>query len=261
MTAPRRYTPAEDALIVRRYGQASLRAIGAQLGRDYRSVQARIFVLRKRGQLKPCDRKYHTRWTADEDQELRGRVGYEPLAAIARSMKRTVHAVAVRVKRLGLTRAWRGQYNATAVGQLFGVDSKTVRLWIDSGLLAGKKSRVGAGRSFRWQIPHEAVESFIAAHPTQYERRRITDPYWRELADRAHARADLVSVLVAARIVGCCDETIKRRIRRGLWHGEKVRVGGGFGWMVRRSDLAGFAYLHPPGVHVKGRRGALGVGA
>lgn len=256
---PRRlYTPEEDATIVRLYGRKSLLAIGKKLGRNYHSVQSRIIVLRRRGQLRARDLKLHTAWTADEDQELRGRVGYESVPSIAKALKRTVNAVAVRVKRLGLTRQWRGQYCASGVGRIFAVDSKTVNLWIARGLMVGEQSQVNAGASRRWCIQHEAVASFIAAHPTQYERRRIVEPYWRELADRAHARADLVSVLVASRIVGCADETIKRHIRLGRLRGERVRAGGGWAWMVRRSDLATFRYLHPP-VRLEYARGRCGA--
>ena len=197
-------------------------------------------------------------WTVDDEQELRGRIGYEPVHKIARALGRTPEAVRIRAVRLGLSQKWRGKYSARGVGRIFAVDSKTVNLWIAQGLMAGRKSRVRAGASRRWCVQHEAIEAFIAAHPTQYERRRIADPYWRRLADKA--ATDLVPVLVAARIVGCCEETIKRRIRRGMWPGERVRCGGGFAWMVRRSDLAAFAYLHPPVNlrYAKGHCGALG---
>ena len=251
--------PVNDADVIRLYRQGlTLRAMAERLGvAHWTSVQQRVRRLMGEGRL-----DYGTRsrrpWTDAAEQELRGLVGWQTEQEIARRLGRSVNAIRVKMKRLGLTREWKGAYTARDVGRIFRVDSASVRIWIDRGYLGGARSTVSCGSSRKWRIEHEEIEAFIRDHPEHYERRRITEPFWRRLADQS-ASSEWVSAKIAAVILGCCDETIKRRIRRGLWTARKVPCGGGFQWMVRRADLAGFRYWHPPVrlIYERGHRGAV----
>lgn len=256
---PRRFTPEEDAIIVTRFRAGhTLRQIGTETDRSWSVIQQRIRILMRRGQL-DYGKRNRRPWTAQAEQELRGLWGWHAPPVVAQKLGRSLNSVNVKAKRLGLSCRWKGAYNARAVGRVFAVDSKTVGIWIRYGWLAAKQSKVGAGKNRRWRIEHEAIERFIRDYPMYYERRRITEPYWRDLADKAWAVFDLVPIHVAAKKLGVCDETLKRRIRRGEWQAEKYVVGGGYTWMVRTSDLARFEYIREPVemVYAKGHMGAI----
>ena len=252
--------PVKDADVIRLYRQGlTLRAMAEELGvPHWTSVQQRVHALMRRGLLDYGTRRRRP-WTEAEEQELRGLVGWHTEHQIAKLLRRSVDAIHVKTTRLGLSREWKGAYTARAVGSIFRVDTKTVTIWMERGYLRGARSTVSCGISRKWRIEHEAIEAFIRDHPEHYERRRITEPFWRRLADQA-ASSEWVSAKIAAVILGCCDETIKRRIRRGLWPAVQVPCGGGFQWMVRRADLASFGYWKPPirMIYERGHSGAVG---
>lgn len=254
---PRRFTPAEDATLIALFRKGrTLRQIGAALGRDWAVIQQRVRILMRRGELGYGNRSRRP-WTVEQDQELRGLLGWQSLRAISRTLGRSETAIKIRAKRLGYSWHWKGAYTARGVGVIFAVDAKTVSIWIRDGLIEARKT--GRGRTHRWRIEHEAIEAFIRDGVPYYERRRITEPYWRNLADQAWQAFGLVSLTVAARRLGVCDETLKRRIRRGEWQAEQVVCGGGFAYMVRASDLERFQYLKEPVpmIYAKGHRGAI----
>lgn len=252
--------PVNNADVIRLYRQGlTLRAMAERLGvAHWTSVQQRVHRLMRRGLLDYGNRSRRP-WTAAADAELRGLAGWHTEREIARKLGRSTTAILIRMKRLGLTREWKGAYTARGTGQIFGVDAKTVVIWIERGYLCGARSQVRCGTTRKWRIEHEAIEDFIRDYAVHYERRRITEPFWRRLADQA-ASSEWVSAKIAAVILGCCDETIKRRIRRGLWPAVQVPCGGGFQWMVRRADLASFGYWKPPirMIYERGHSGAVG---
>lgn len=254
-----RFSPAEDAEIIEGFKSGkTLRAIAAPLGRQWTSVQQRVHILMCSGRL-TWGKRSRRPWTEEQDQELRGMWGWQSPAVVARRVGRTVNAVQVRAQRLGLTDAWKGAYSSRGAGLIFAVDAKTVLIWMGHGWLKGRPSETGAGKHRRWRIEHEAIELFIRDYPMYYERRRITDSYWRELADKAAAKFNLVPLRLAAKKLGVCDETLKRRIRAGEWPAERVVCGGGWAYMVRREDLERFEYWHQPVpmVYAKGHSGAV----
>lgn len=240
----RRFTPEEDAEIIARYSTETIRSIASRLGEDWTHVQHRIDTLRKEGRLGGYDTRFYAKpWTEAEDDELRGRIGYDPPAAIARDLHRTKYAVIVRSKRLGLSRKPRGmRYTARAVGEIFGTDGKMVtHVWIRNGWLTGQRSTMGAGRSRRWAIGYDDIEAFIRQHPDRYERRRITHPWWRRVADEVAAeRTPTVGVVQAAHLLNVAEETVRRHCRRGWLDAKQIYWAGGSMWVIARAELANF---------------------
>lgn len=240
-----RFTEAEDQAIIAGYTKETLAAIAARLGVDSHSVASRARTLVRRGALDPTRRHYGRAWTADDKETLRERWGWQEPARVAKALRRTLYATIKMAKRLGLCLAWKGRYNGLEVAGIFGVDSHAVAVWVGHGWIEGTRSEVSSGRSRRWSISHEAVEAFIRNHPLRYERRRITEAYWRELADAAARDVDTVNVKQAAVILGCNKETIKKYLGRGWLRGERIQWAGGFAWRIRRADLDGFAFRRP----------------
>jgi hypothetical protein len=256
------WRPDEDALLKRRYERGDLlKAIAAEFGVSWAAVQQRVHVLIRRGQI-DISRRAKRPWTEADEQELRGLVGWHAEDVIARKMGRSVNAIHVRINRLGLSRQFKGAYTAREVGRIFQVDAKTVsHIWIRHGWLQGKRSTIKCGGRRKWWIEHEAIEAFMRAHPHQYERRRIIEPYWRKIADAAWSESGLIALPVAAKKLRVCDETIKRRIRSGEWSAVRIPCGGGFQWFVKAEDLDRFRYWKAPVeglIYQKGHAGAIG---
>lgn len=257
----RRFSSADDTFILAHYGTHRLHWIAEQLGRSFPCLQQRTYALIRQGKLDPHTRFWHRRWTPADDAELRGRLGWDSPRTIARVLHRTVEAVHIRAVRLGLSQHPRW-LTARAVGDLFRVDAKTVRIWIDKDWLRAEQSEIRAGGHARkWRIEGDAIRDFIAQYPSYYERRRITDPYWRKLADEAAVQmAAWVTVPQAARQLQVGKKTIARHIARGWLPAEQQAWSGGYRWLIPRSALASFERRRPriEGLrYVKGRGGAL----
>lgn len=253
-----RFTAAEDAAIINGYSRRPLSEIARRLGLHPGSVVTHSHVLEQRGALDIQRRFYSRPWTKKQEERLRGMWGWHDPSVVATKMRRTLNAVVLKAHRIGLSREWKGRYTSGGVGKIFGVDAKIVtHVWMAQGWLDGKQSKTRAAVSWRWEITHEAIEAFIREHPLRYDRCRIKDDYWRKLADDAARHVDTVSVVQAAAILHVGTKTIKRHLQRGWLPGEQVYWAGGWAWRIRREALAGFVLRHEPGLHAKGRRGAL----
>jgi len=77
MTVARRFTPAEDQLIVDAYPTTMLKDIAARLGRCWTVVQVRVQRLAREGRLDPRQRCHNPPWTAADDDYLVGGIGQE----------------------------------------------------------------------------------------------------------------------------------------------------------------------------------------
>jgi hypothetical protein len=96
---PRRlFSPEEDAVVRRLYGQVSAGLIATRIGRSVHQVRKRA---RRLGVNKPLKR-----WTEGEDQKLRDAKGKFALTEVAAALGRRKSEVSVRVKWLGLS-PWR----------------------------------------------------------------------------------------------------------------------------------------------------------
>lgn len=242
---PRRpFTLDEDAYIIASYSKLRFGTMARKLKRNYGSIQQRTYRLIEQGRLSPLSRSYHREWTAQEDAEIRGRIGWDTLAAIAKDLKRSENAVKIHANRaLGLkridARRSRARYSARDVGRIFSVDSASVRIWIDHGWLHAVKSEAGAGKHRRWLIGYDDLERFIREHPAYYERRRIEQgTYWRELADQVATEAEQLFIVSQAAIrLKLAEETIRRYIRAGKIHATSLYWSGGSIYRISESEL------------------------
>lgn len=99
---------------------------------------------------------------------------------IARRLQRSVTAVTVKRKRLGLCRASFDGYSARQLAEAMGVDSHQPGRWIRQGWLRGTArgtDRRGGQHGDEWVITEAAVRAFLAAHRTAYDLRKV-DQVW-----------------------------------------------------------------------------------
>ncbi len=153
------------------------------------------------------DRKKAPDWT-DADRALyRELIGKVPLEEVARRLGRTVIAIENMRWKIGATqRANTGGLSAAEVAEIMGVDSHQVTDagWIAWGLLRGKQIEFlhAGAHSRQWLIRREDLVDFLIDCPWQYDRERITDPFFRRVADEAWTRDPLYTSDEAARVLG-----------------------------------------------------------
>ena len=125
------WTPEEDNFVLARYHgtRESAKAIADMLGVSPIAVKQRIPVLGialHRG--KP--------WTPQEIKRLQELAPHYSTPVIARKLQRGVNSVAVKIKRLHISRRVRdGWFTKREVADICGVDHKMVQQWMDKGLL------------------------------------------------------------------------------------------------------------------------------
>lgn len=117
-------------------------------------------------------------WTEDERQILEANATRK-CEAIARVLKRhgysrSATAVAVMLKRLHIDRTDPERMSARALGDLLGVDSKTVTRLIAAGLPAERVSAI-AGSEYR--IARRKFRRFVIENPTAIDIRKV-DQVW-----------------------------------------------------------------------------------
>lgn len=151
----------------------------------------------------------HREWTEAEDSFLRENVGRLSFEELGAKLNRSAIACTVRVKReLRLDRAVRkanrDTLNASDVARILGQDIHFVeRQLIAWGLLRAKKHEwLGTNGTMQWAIRREDLLDFLLDYPWQYDRERITDPFFRRAADEAWNRDPLYTTPQVARILG-----------------------------------------------------------
>ena len=116
-------------------------------------------------------------WTDAEVEVLREMINqYFPIT-IARKLGRSVNAVVVKSKRLGLSRRVRdGWFVKREVGEICGVDHRKVQSWIDSGeLKAGWHTEVKPQKdgSATWHILEADLRVFLLSHCGELQGRNV----------------------------------------------------------------------------------------
>ncbi len=240
------YTADDDAYIVANFRRMTIRAMAETLGRSPSTLAAHVRLLQRRGMLNPLERAGSRPWTAQDDQELRGRVGWESFAEIAVALGRSLGAVKCRASRLGIA-VERDRCTLAWVADFFGVGHKTVRQWVARGWLKGKRTDRRRGRRQLWQIDMASIEAFILEHPEHYDWHALPrETHWRELGRRAAAAQRYLTMEQAARRLGVHPSTVRRHCRHG-WLPATRTVGlnpaGDF--RVREADLRHFRARRP----------------
>lgn len=183
--APHRRQPTSDridAAILRDYlgGRPNLRSLERATGRHSGWLKRRAAEL---GVAAGAKRR-NAPWTAEEDAAVAAGIDVgKPLSSVRAAVNRagagrSVSAVAKRVHVLGLmwNRDW---WTASDVAKMFGVDQTVVARWIGQNLLAAERatgpSQIGVTETAMkyWKIGQKAVVAFMAAHPEQWDHRKM----------------------------------------------------------------------------------------
>jgi hypothetical protein len=109
-------------------------------------------------------------WTREEEQVLESLLGKVSALTIARRLKRTEASVALKIKRLGRSRAVREGYTMRDLEACLGEDHHKVQQWIESGWLRdrvqGTRRHHGNGRDIH-RFQEKDILAFIREHPQE----------------------------------------------------------------------------------------------
>lgn len=184
-------------------------------------------------------------WTAAEELRLREFAGTVQVRDIARALSkggvpRTVNAVNVRARMLGVSLWWEG-YSQNQVVEAFGVTSHTVTLWAQAGLLkhtvweGGGRSRFG-----QWHITEADLYHFVDTYPWAYDLKTMAPGVLRRRAEVATRADPWLTVDEVAAAIGMGPRQVKEYVRQGLIpHRRRVAGMGQPKIVVRAVDLPG----------------------
>lgn len=133
------------------------------------------WVVRRRAQELGLARCKERPWTEEEEEFLEANLSHLAVLTLARRLRRSPTAIAVKAKRLGL-RKRDGAYTARAVAQGFGVDDHAVVRWIDAGMLKARRRNSGRPRDMYF-ISDRAVKDFVRGYPLAFDLRKV-DQLW-----------------------------------------------------------------------------------
>ncbi len=97
------------------------------------------------------------------------------VSTLARKLKRTTTAVALKAKRLGIRKNGEG-YTARSLALALGVDNHKVTRWVGLGLLRTSKRHTDREQD-AYLITDAAAREFIVRHPSEIDIRRA-DSLW-----------------------------------------------------------------------------------
>lgn len=189
---------------------------------------------------RPWRRSEH--WTTAEVEILDRSFGHRTDKAIAKQLGRTVVAVRLKAKRLGMHKRTAG-FTARSVGEIFGVDGSTIgKVWIRRGLLRARRAAVREydGRVVHWIVSGTEVEAFITRHPELVDVEKMPESYYRALA----ARDPWIGLAEVHRLTGRPLHAIARLIADGVLRGRKR----GQYWYVPASEVGRIRHLAPEAI-------------
>lgn len=251
----RRFSAEEDAYIVAHYSTLTLVEMARALSRSDSSICHRCDALVRAGKLDRSQRAYHRNWTEREDDWLSDHWGVMGDDAIAARLRRSVVAVAVRAKRLGLTRRL-AVYSASDVARLFGVGSKAVVVWAERGWVEARRSPIRCGPNRVWSFSERSLDRFVRDCGWAYDWRRMEPgEYLSNLAKRVDSADPWLTIPEVSRLLGRSPCFIRRWISRGVLpfrrRPKQQHAGDPAGLIVvRKSDLDGFLASYPEIIHV-----------
>jgi hypothetical protein len=205
-----------DAYLIRTHETHTAKQQAVDLGRTYSYVVARRMTLARRGRLDLKRARYAQElrdWTEAEETYLREHIGALSFEEMGRHLGRTAVSLIVHSKRCGITRADRkanrDTLNAYDVGKILGQDPSqyVLREIIAWGLLRATRhpwlrANGRNGRAMQWAIKREDLVDFLIDYPWQYDHTRITDPFFRRVADEAWNRDPLYTTTEVAPMLG-----------------------------------------------------------
>lgn len=169
------WTEAMDALLRRMYDptvKGRSQEIAYRLRMPRWAVNRRAVAL---GLSRPKDRP----WTAQEEAYLEGNFHHVSVKVLARKLVRSLTAVKLKAKRLGLRKYDEG-YTACSLAEALGVDPHWVLARIRSGKLRAshrRTERTAQQGGDGWMITDEALVDFLREHPYDIDLRKV-DSLW-----------------------------------------------------------------------------------
>jgi len=129
------------------------------------------WTIKRRAQVLGLARTKEKPWSEKETSYLESNLHRLSLAVLARKLERSVTAVALKAKRLGIKKTDEG-YTARSLAQAFGVDDHKVVRWVEMGLLKASRRNSGKPRDMYF-ISNQEVKRFITTYPTEFDLRRV----------------------------------------------------------------------------------------
>lgn len=157
------WTAEQDALLKNRYNSQPRRI--DELAKALPMYPR--WAIRKRAARLGIARTKEPRWTKKQERFLAKRLPRRSIEWIAKKLNRTVTAVALKAKRLKITKSGSG-YTARSLAFGLGVDDHKVTRWIQTGLLktARRETRRRGGQNGDyWHIDPPDIRDFIKANP------------------------------------------------------------------------------------------------
>lgn len=128
------------------------------------------------GLLKATDHRRRV-WTIMDDQSLQEWAPRVAVKGLAMKLHRSMTAVVVRMKRLGISRRVRdGWYTKMEACELLGVDHHWLQRRIDLGVLKATYhhgERPEAGGMRQWHIEEAALRTFVRTYPQELNGRNV----------------------------------------------------------------------------------------
>ncbi len=114
-------------------------------------------------------------WTEKEIQYLESNYHRLHVITMAKHLKRTTTAVALKTKRLGIRKCDEG-YTVNSLSLALGVDTHKVTRWIERGLLKAARRNTNRERDV-YYLSEVSVREFIVRYPLEIDVRRV-DGLW-----------------------------------------------------------------------------------
>jgi hypothetical protein len=123
------------------------------------------------GLARPIDRN----WTEQDIAYLEANFHRLHVSTLARKLKRSTTAVALKARRLGIRKCGEG-YTLQSLALALGVDVHKVSRWVEQGLIKASRRQTDRDRD-PYYISEKAVREFIVNYPLEVDTRRV-DGLW-----------------------------------------------------------------------------------
>ena len=140
-----------------------------------RALRVPRWAVKKRAQQLGMVRCKDRQWSREEEEFLEASLPRLSLHTIARKLRRSLTAVRLKAKRLGLRKS-DGAFTARAVALGFGVDDHAVLRWINGGLLKAQRRHSDRDHDMYF-ISDRCLREFVVKHPLEFDVRKV-DQLW-----------------------------------------------------------------------------------
>lgn len=180
------WTDDEEAVLRLWYGRCSRADLAERLpGRTVPSISNRAGRLGLRGDKGPD-------WSEEEIFCLRELFWAQTPQAIAKRLGRTINAVRVKAKKIGLRQRARPELTPNQISGLLNICPKQVLRWVRRRLLSARCAPTFERRI--WLIRRDDLIEFLRAHPELWDARRCPNVHL-ELGLRASRPVDIMATL------------------------------------------------------------------